>query len=557
MQTTRFDVIVVGSGASGGWAAKRLSEAGIKVALLEAGKPQGAADFKEHVPAYDLTYRDRASELIRRTRPRQRDCYACREWNYKWFVNDHEEPYTTPDDKPFSWQGRTRVVGGRTNVWGRQSYRFSDQDLHGKSFDGYGEDWPISYKDLEPYYNLVEDYVGISGQAENVPELPDSRFHPAMPMSCAETQLRTRVKSKLGYTVTIGRAANITKPLNGRLACHYCGPCEHGCVTRSYFNAAFTTVADALQSGNTTLITDAMVYRVLTDPSTKKATGVMYIDRVTREVREVRARAVLLCAQALESARILFNSAEGGLANSSGVLGHYLMDHTWVAGGARGEFPDAPAPKPSLGAPRRPNGLYTIRMKNTIKGPREKKYLRGFGFQGGGSTNFRMNAPGFGAAFKKGVLDPLTTINLVGFGEVLPRFENFVALDPKVVDKFGIPVLRITMTWGENEKAMIPDMAVTATQMLEAAGARNIEPFSVLDRIPGYGIHEMGTARMGSDPKTSVLNGFLRTHDISNLYVMDASSFVSGGCQNPTLTIMALAVRGCDHLMEEMKRGNI
>jgi len=487
----------------------------------------------------------------------QRDCYACREWNYKWFVNDHDEPYTTPDGKPFSWQGRTRVVGGRTNVWGRQSYRFSDQDLHGKSFDGYGEDWPVSYKDLAPYYDLVEEYVGISGQAENVAELPDGRFHPAMPMTCAETQLRTRVKSKLGYTVTIGRSANITRPINGRTPCHYCGPCEHGCVTQSYFNAAFTTVADALKTGNTTLITDAMVYRVLTDPSTKRAAGVMYIDRNTREVREVRARAVLLCAQALESARILFNSDTGGLANSSGVLGHYLMDHTWVAGGARGEFPDAPAPKPSLGAPRRPNGLYTIRMKNTISGPREKKYLRGFGFQGGGSTTFRMNAPGFGAAFKKGVLDPLTTVNLVGFGEVLPRFDNFVAIDPKVVDKFGIPVLRITMTWGENEKAMIPDMAVTAVQMMEAAGAKNIEPFTVLDRVPGYGIHEMGTARMGRDPKTSVLNEFLRTHDIDNLYVMDASSFVSGGCQNPTLTIMALAVRGCDHLMGEMKRGNI
>ena len=557
MQTTRFDVIVVGSGASGGWAAKRLSEAGIKVALLEAGKPQGDADFTEHVAAYDLTYRNRASDWIRRTRPTQRDCYACREWNYKWFVNDLEEPYTTPDGKPFSWQGRTRVVGGRTNVWGRQSYRFSDQDLHGKSFDGYGEDWPISYKDLAPYYDIVEEYVGISGQAENVPELPDGRFHPAMPMSCAEMQLRTRVKSKLGWTVTIGRAANITRPINNRRACHYCGPCEQGCATHSYFNAAFTTVADALKSGNTTLITNAMVYRVLTDPSTHKATGVMYIDRVTREVREVRARAVLLCAQALESARILLNSAEGGLANSSGVLGHYLMDHTWVAGGARGEFPDAPAPRPSLAAPRRPNGLYTIRMKNTMNGPRETKYLRGFGFQGGGSTSFRMNAPGYGEAFKKGVLDPLTSINLVGFGEVLARFDNFVEIDPKVVDKFGIPVLKITMTWGENEKAMIPDMAVTATQMLEASGAKNIEPFTVLDRIPGYGIHEMGTARMGRDPKTSVLNSFLQTHDIDNLYVMDASSFVSGGCQNPTLTIMALAVRGCDHLMEEMKRGNI
>jgi choline dehydrogenase-like flavoprotein len=557
MQTSRFDVIVVGSGASGGWAAKRLSEAGIKVALLEAGKPQGDAEFTEHVPQYDLKYRDRANDWMRRMQPRQRDCYACREWNYKWFVNDLEEPYTTPDDKPFSWQGRTRVVGGRTNVWGRQSYRFSDQDLHGHSFDGEGDDWPISYKDLAPYYDLVEDYVGISGRPENVPELPDGRFQPAMPMSCAETQLRTRVKSKLGWTVTTGRVANLTRPLNGRAACHYCGPCEQGCVTHSYFNAAFTTVADALKTGNTTLITDAMVYRVLTDPGTHKATGVMYIDRNTRAVREVRARAVLLCAQALESARILLNSAQGGLANSSGVLGHYLMDHTWVAGGAGGEFPDAPAPKPSLGAPRRPNGLYTIRMKNTIGGPREKDYVRGFGFQGGGSTNFRMNAPGYGAAFKQGVLDPLTSVRLVGFGEVLARYDNFVEIDPKVVDRFGIPVLRINMAWSENERKMIPDMAVTATRMLEAAGAKNIRPFTVLDRVPGYGIHEMGTARMGSDAKKSVLNQFLQTHEIDNLFVMDASSFVSGGCQNPTLTIMALAVRGCDHLMEEMKRGNI
>ena len=557
MQTTKFDVIVVGSGASGGWAAKRLSEAGIKVALLEAGKPQGDKDFTEHVPAYDLKYRDKASDLMRRTRPKQRDCYACREWNYKWFANDLDEPYTNPDDKPFSWQGRTRVVGGRTNVWGRQSYRLSEQDLKGKSFDGYGEDWPLSYKDLVPYYELVEDYVGITGQAENVPELPDSKFHPAMPMSCAETQLRTRVKEKLGWTVTIGRAANITKPINGRAPCHYCGPCEQGCATHSYFNSAFTTVADALKSGNTTLITDAMVYKVLTDPSTHKATGVMYIDRVTREVKEVKARAVLLCAQALESTRILLNSADGGLANSSGVLGHYLMDHLWVTGGAGGEFPDVPAPAPSLGGPRRPTGIYGIRMKNTINGPRHKDYIRGFGFQGGGSTSFNMNAPGYGHAFKKGVLDPVTSVNLVGFGEALARFDNFIAIDPNVVDIFGIPALRINMSWGENDKKMIPDMAVTAAQMMEAAGAKNIRQFTFANRIPGFGIHEMGTARMGSDSKTSVLNQYLQTHDISNLYVMDASSFVSGGCQNPTLTIMALAVRGCDYLMEEMKKGNV
>ncbi len=562
MQQTTYDAIVVGSGASGGWAAKQLSEAGLKVALLEAGKPQNDANFSEHVPAYDLKYRNRASDWIRRTRPRQRDCYACREWNYQWFANDLEEPYTTPDDKPFSWQGRMRVVGGRTNVWGRQSYRFSQQDLKGKSFDGYGEDWPLNYEDLVKYYEIVERYVGISGQAENVPELPDSVFQPAMPMSCAEMQLRTRVKDKLGWTVTIGRVANLTRPLNGRAACHYCGPCEQGCATHSYFNAAFTTVADALATGNTTLITDAMVYKVLTDPQTAKATGVMYIDRNTREVREVRARVVCLCAQALESARILLNSANdqfpNGLANSSGVVGHYLMDHLWVAGGASGEFPDAVGPAaPSMGGPRRPNGIYAIRMKNTMNGPREKDFIRGFGYQGGGGSNFRFGAPGFGEAYKKAVRDPLTTVSLAGFGEVLPRYDNFLAIDPNVVDVYGIPVLRITMSWGENERAMIKSMAATAAEMMEAAGAKNVQPYEVQNRIPGYGIHEMGTARMGSDPKTSVLNQYLQSHDVKNLFVMDASSFVSGACQNPTLTIMALAVRGCDYLLEEMKKGNL
>jgi choline dehydrogenase-like flavoprotein len=556
-----FDVIIVGSGASGGWAAKRLSEAGIKVALLEAGKPQSDSNFTEHVPAFQLKYRDKASELIRKTRPRQRDCYACREWNYDWFANDIEEPYTTPDDKPFSWQGRMRVVGGRTNVWGRQSYRLSEQDLKGKSFDGYGDDWPLSYNDLAPYYDIVEEYVGISGQAEGVPELPDGKFHPAMPMTCAEMQVRTRVKQKLGYTITIGRAANITKPLNGRAPCHYCGPCEQGCQTHSYFNAAFTTVADALKSGNATLITNAMVYKVLMDPQTTRATGVMYIDRNTREVKEVHARAVIVAAQALESARLLFNSATtqfpNGLANSSGVLGHYLMDHIWVAGGASGQFPDVPAAVPSLGAPKRPTGLYTIRMRNTMKGPRAKDYIRGFGFQGGGSLSFNFNAPGYGAAFKKSIKDPINSVSFSGFGECLARYDNFVAIDPSVVDVYGIPVLRVTMSWGENDRKMIPAMAATAVEMLEAAGAKNIQPFQVPDRVPGYGIHEIGTARMGADPKSSVLTEFCQTHDVKNLFVTDGSCFVSGGCQNPTLTLMALTVRACDYLMQEMKAGNV
>jgi choline dehydrogenase-like flavoprotein len=555
-----FDVLVIGSGASGGWVAKRLTEAGVRVALLEAGRPHTKDDHREHTPAFDLKYRDRAADLIRRTRPVQKDCYACTEANVDWFVNDLEEPYTTPTDKPFSWQGRMRIVGGRTNVWGRQSYRLSDLDFKAASFDGYGDDWPIGHADLAPYYDLVEEYVGITGMAEGVYELPDSRFQPPMGMSCAEMRLRTRVKTTLGWTVTLGRAANLTRAVNGRAACHYCGPCELGCVTRSYFNSAFTTVADAMATGRCTLITNAMVYKVLTETDRNRATGVLYIDRLTRQPREVYGRVVILCAQALESARVLFNSANrqhpAGLANSSGTLGKYLQDHLWVGGGASGEFPDLPM-KASLDAPRRPTGLYVIRFRNTKNGPRYKKFLRGYGFQGGASASFNWNAPGFGEAFKQRMRESITTLGLAGFGEALPRADNYVEIDPNTVDIYGIPALRIHMTWGENEKAMIPDMAESAAEMLEAAGAKNIRPWMVPDRVPGMGIHEVGVARMGNDRKTSVLNQFQQSHDVPNLFVMDGSCFVSSGCQNPTLTIMALAVRSTDYLMEEMKKGSL
>jgi choline dehydrogenase-like flavoprotein len=358
----------------------------------------------------------------------------------------------------------------------------------------------------------------------------------------------------------MGRAANLTRPLNGRAACHYCGPCEFGCMTKSYFNSAFTTVADALATGRCTLITNAMVYKVLMDAERNRATGVLYIDRVTREPREINARVVVLCAQALESTRILFNSKtttySNGLANASGVLGQYLQDHLWVAGGADGDFPDLPQ-KTTLDGPQRPNGIYVIRFRNTKTGPPFKKFLRGYGFQGRSRAEFNFKAPGFGEEFKKNVANPPTTLGLAGFGETLPRKENFVEIDPKAVDVYGIPALRIQMTWSENEKAMIPDMAESAAEMLEAAGAKNIRPWMVPNRVPGFGIHEVGTARMGADPKTSVLNQFQQTHDVANLFVMDGACFTSSGCQNPTLTIMALAVRSTEYLKEEMRKGNL
>jgi choline dehydrogenase-like flavoprotein len=559
LSKTAYDAIVVGSGASGGWACKRLSEAGAKVALVDAGRPQSDGNFTEHKPAFELKYRDRAHSVIRQTRPVQKDCYACTEYNYDWFCNDLEEPYTTPEAKPFSWQGRLRVTGGRTNVWGRVSLRLSDLDFKAASFDGYGADWPISYKDLAPYYDIVEEYVGVCGQAEGLPHLPDGKFQPPMPLTCAEVQFCNRVKSKLGWVPMPTRSANLTRALNGRASCHYCGPCERGCVTHSYFNAAFTTVADALKAGNCTHIANAMAYKVLMDPDRNRATGLLYIDRVTHEPREVRARAVVLCAQSLESVRILLNSANrqypNGLANSSGILGHYLMDHI-MGGGASGEFPEF-AGRTSLSGPRRPAGIYVARFRNLPGGPKSKEFLRGYGYEGsGGNRGFNLRAPGFGNAYKDALREGRCWVGIGGFGECLARWENYVEIDPGVTDVFGIPVLRIHMSYGENELAMVKDMAGSAAEMLEAAGAKHVRSHARPSE-PGWAIHEVGIARMGDDPRKSVLNQFQQTHAIKNLFVCDGAGFTSTACQNPTLTIMALCVRSMDYLMDEMKRNNI
>jgi choline dehydrogenase-like flavoprotein len=553
-----FDVLVVGSGASGGWAAKRLAEAGLKVAILEAGRPQSDKNFTEHQPQFELKYRNMAHEIIRKTRPVQSVFDVCSEHNYDWFCNDIEEPYTTPKDQPFLWMGRVRMVGGRTNVWGRVSLRFSDWDFKAASHDGFGEDWPITYADIAPYYDIVEKYIGVTGMAEGLEELPDGQFQPPMPLTCQETLFRNRVNKKMGRTVTLARSANLSRPLNGRGACHFCGPCERGCMTHSYFNSAFTTVPDAVGSGNCTLITNAMVHKVLVNPQNNRANGVLYVDRNTKKATEVRARVVILCAQAQESVRILLNSAtpehSTGLANSSGALGHYLTAHVRSAGGS-GELPAA-AEIPTLGGPVKPVGIYIPRFRNTKKGPASKNFLRGYGYEGEARVDFNWGAPGFGAAYKKAIREPRAIMDITGFGEVLPRWENFVEIDPAVKDIYGIPALKIHMADSANEAAMIKDIGESAGEMLEAAGAKNIHTYAK-PSAPRWALHEAGIARMGSNAKTSVLNQFQQTHDIDNLFVMDASSFTSNPCQNPTLTIMALCVRSCDHLMEEMKHGNL
>ncbi len=555
-----YDVVVVGSGASGGWAAKRLAEAGLEVALLDAGGPQRDANFSEHLPAARLRYRDLAPELLLQRRPVQAKVYACMEYNADWFCDDFDEPYTTAPGTAFNWMGRLRVTGGRTNVWGRQSYRMSDLDFKAASHDGYGVDWPLDYRALAPYYDQVEAYVGITGMREGLAQLPDGKFQPPMGLTCAEQLLRERLQARMHRVVTLGRSANLTRGLNGRAPCHYCGPCERGCATHSYFNSFFTTVRDALATGRCTLVSNALVAQVLMDDRRQRARGVLYVNRATRRAREVRARAVALCAQSLESVRILFNSATPrhprGLANSSGVLGHYLMDHI-TGGGANGELPELAAP-PAMNRPHRPDGIYVPRFRNLFTGPQQREYLRGFGYQGGGGAGgFNFNAPGFGAEYLRGLRRSASAyVGLGAFGECLARWDNYVEIDPQRVDAYGVPVLRIHMRYGDNEMAMLQDMAASAAEMLEAAGARNVRP-QVRPGTPGDAIHEVGIARMGDDPRQSVLNRWQQAHDVVNLFVMDGAGFPSTACQNPTLTIMALAVRSCDYLLEQRRRGEL
>ncbi|PYT13211.1 MAG: GMC family oxidoreductase [Acidobacteria bacterium] len=530
-----FDAVVVGSGATGGWAAKRLTEAGWRVALLEAGPKITPKDFTEHVQPWQLTYLGQ-SPVIRRERPIQSLCYACRESNYQWFVNDLENPYT--QEKPFHWI-RQRVLGGRSLSWGRQAYRMSELDFKAASHDGYGDDWPISYDEMVPYYEIVENYVGISGQSEGLPQLPDSVFLPPMEMTCGETILRDKVREKMGRVVTIGRVAIVTKTHNGRAACHYCGPCEQGCATFSYFSSPWTTIADAQRTGRLTLICDAVAARIPTKDG--KATGVAYIDRVTREPNEVRARVVVLCASTLESTRLLLNS---NICNQNDALGHYVMDHIYQ-GGASGTMPALEA-RPWAGPPQRPNGIYIPRFRN-VKEKETNGFIRGYGYQGGGSPTFDMGASGFGAAYKDAVRQGTWNIGITAWCECLARKENYVEIDPERVDAWGIPILKIHAEYLDNEKKLWQDAREQGAEMLEAAGAKDVR-LNGVHSVPGFCIHEIGTARMGNDPRTSVVNRFNQAHEVPNIFVTDGACWVSSGCQNPTLTMMAITVRACDYM---------
>ncbi len=558
---TTFDAIVVGSGITGGWAAKELTEKGLKTLVLEAGRPiVPEQDYCEHVPEWEMRFRglgDRRGQ--RDDQPIQSTCYACDEWSGKFFVSDKQHPYTTAEGKPFRWI-RGRQVGGRSIMWGRQSYRWSDLDFEANLRDGIAIDWPIRYADISPWYDYVEDFVGISGEALGLPQLPDSKFLPPMAMSCAEKVVRDAVAKYFGdeRVLTIGRCAILTQDHRGRAACHYCGPCERGCITRSYFSSLNATLPAAEKTGRMTLRPHSVVHSLIFDARTRRVTGVRVIDAQTRAALEFHSRVVFLCASALESVRILFNSSTpefpNGLANSSGELGHNLMDHTMGAGANA----LIPGNDDRVRFGRRPNGIYMPRFRNVKT--KHAQFLRGYGCQGGGYRDGwerGITQVEFGPEFKKALRHPGPwRFEFYGFGECLPNHDNFVELDKERVDAWGVPVLKIDCAWGENELALRKDMQITAAEMLAAAGGREISIFNEEDP-PGFAIHEMGTARMGRDPKTSVLNAFNQAHDVKNLFVTDGAAMVSSSCVNPSLTYMALTARACDCAVQQMKKGEL
>ncbi|HEX4945409.1 MAG TPA: GMC family oxidoreductase [Blastocatellia bacterium] len=560
-----YDAIVVGSGATGGWAAKELAEKGLRVIVLEAGrKTEPAKDYRMLQWPYEVKYhgvKDQ-QQVFKARQPIQSKCYACTEYANHFFVDDVDNPYTTPNGKPFDWI-RGRQVGGRSIMWGRQSYRLSDYEFKAASRDGYGEDWPFGYDELQPWYEYVEKFIGISGSVENIPNLPDSVFLPPMAMTCGERMLKKAVEANWQERrVTIGRVAMLTRNHNGRAACHYCGHCERGCETHSYFSSVGSTLPAAAKTGRMTLRPNAVVSHLIVDTNTSLAKGVAFIDQNTKRAQEVFAKVIVLCASTIESTRILLNSTSRqhptGFGNSSGVLGHYLMDHTYSV--SVGGLVPAAAKFPTGSEEGRNNGIYIPKFRNvTSKHP---DFLRGYGIQcevsRGMLPSHLHNISGFGPTLKQLIRETpsVPTFWIGAFGEMLPRLENKVTINKDKKDAWGIPVAHIDCQYSDNERAMAKDQLATMEEMVTAAGFQIQYKNGVL-AAPGLCIHEVGTARMGNDPKTSVLNKFNQMHDAKNVFVTDGACFVSQGCQNPTLTMMAITARACDYLVREAKKGNL
>ncbi len=558
-----FDAIVVGSGISGGWAAKELCEKGLKTLVLDRGR--NVEHIKDYTDTssnpWDLPHRGAITRHDYQQSPIQTKIYAYNEVSKHFFVNDTDSPYTAV--KPFIWI-RGYQVGGRSLVWGRQCYRWSDLDFEANAKDGYGVDWPIRYKDLAPWYDYVEPFVGISGSAENIGHLPDSKFLPPMQFNCAEEYMAKKLKELYGDSrrMIMGRVANHTQKVGDRGPCQYRNKCEQGCPFGGYFSSNSATLPVAAKTGNLTLRPDAIVLEVLYDKNKKRATCVRILDATTMQTEEFYANVVFLNASTINTAWILLHSTSDafptGFGNSSGQLGHNLMDHH-LGAGASGEL-DMFGDKYYYG--RKANNCYVPRFRNISEETKRPDFIRGYAFQTSGGREgwgHHVDGENIGPAFKDAISEPgIWHMDMAGFGETLPYYDNKVSLDTSRKDKWGLPVIAIDCWARDNEWKMRDDEVATASEMLEKIGAKNIRTRNSKhagERV--FSVHDMGIARMGKDAKTSVLNGNNQMHDVKNVFITDGSCMASSACQNPSLTYMALTARACDFAVKELKKGNI
>ena len=554
-----FDAIVIGSGISGGWAAKELTEKGLKVLMLERGR--NYEHIKDYTTAgkdpWEFTHRGRTTAAQKENYPVIHRGWAANEPVMDSWVNEIDSPYT--EVKPFTWW-RSYQLGGRSILWGRQSYRLSDLDFEANAKEGVGVDWPIRYKDIAPWYDYAEKFAGISGSMEGIPNLPDGQFLPPMDLNCVEKDVAARIKAqyKGDRHLIIGRVANLTAPIEGRTQCQFRNRCWEGCPFGGYFSTQSSTLPAAMKTNNLTVRPFSIVTKLIYDKDTKKAIGVEVLDAETNQTYEYFSKIVFVNASALNSTWILFNTATdiwpGGLGSSSGELGHNVMDHHYNLG-ASGTV-EGYEDKTVFG--RRANGFYIPRFANI--GNDKRDFLRGFGYQGGASrSGWSRNVAelSIGADFKEAITEPGGwSIGATGFGEILPYHENQITLDKTKKDKWGLPVLSMDCELKENELKMRKAIVSELKDMLETSGVKNINTYDNGHAI-GHGIHEMGTARMGKDPKTSVLNANNQVWDAKNVFVTDGACMTSSACQNPSLTYMALTARAANFAVAELKKGNI
>jgi choline dehydrogenase-like flavoprotein len=551
-----YDAIVVGSGISGGWAAKELCEKGLKVLMLERGAPVQHPNYPTAtLDPWEFPHRGRLTQEERKKHHVQVRHYSITEETKHFYINDLENPYK--EVNRFDWI-RGNTVGGRSLLWARLSLRWSDFDFNANLEDGHGVDWPIRYKDIAPWYDYVESFVGVSGQAEGIPQLPDGKFQPPMEMSCVELDFKEKSKKIPGIHVTIGRTANLTLPVKGRGQCQFRNLCSRGCPYGAYFSTNSSTLPAAFATNNFTLRPNAVVNRVLYDEAKGKATGVEFIDSETNEVVEAYAKVIFLNASTLGTAFILLNSASSrfpnGFGNGSDQVGRNIMDHTKGAGAdalVEG-FED------KYHSGRRPTGIYVPRFRNINE--KRKDYVRGYGYQGYGSRGGWRSLQTqqlIGAELKNSAGQPGPWgLNLVAFGECLPYADNRVTLNTDLKDKYGRPSMTFDVKFRDNERTMHKESAATAGEILEACGYKNVRPYANIS-FPGNANHEMGSARMGKDPKTSVLNSYNQMHEVKNVFITDGSFMASSACVNPSLTYMAITARACDYAVRELNKQNI